>query len=92
MCFLLIKKRIYAENTIKGWRLVMKHLFLILLIGYLGLYNGQLALYGQNRAIPETLLPYRVEMFPEADQKALKNGIPYESETELNRLMEDFLS
>lgn len=70
----------------------MKHLLLILLLGYLGLYNGQLALFGQNKAIPDTLLPYRVEMFPIADQEALKNGIPYQSETELNQLLEDFLS
>ena len=70
----------------------MKYLVLILLLGYLGLYNGQLALYNSNRSTPDTVLPYRVELFPEADQESLRYGIPYNSESELSRLLEDFLS
>ena len=70
----------------------MKHLLLFLLVGYLGSYNGQLALFEQGKQVPDTVLPYRAEIFPVDDQKALKDGIPYRSESELNRLMEDFLS
>lgn len=70
----------------------MKGLLLLLLVGYLGLYNGNLALWRENCSVPDQVLPYRVEMYPEADQLALKKGIPYHSEEELNRLLEDFLS
>ena len=70
----------------------MKNLLLILLVGYLGLYNGQLALFTRGNPVPDSFLPYRVETFPETDREALKKGIPYGSEAELNRLMEDFLS
>lgn len=70
----------------------MKQLLLLLIIGYLGLHNGQLALFESGKTVPDTVLPYRAELFPEADQKALQNGIPFSSESELNRLMEDFLS
>lgn len=71
---------------------MMKQLLFILLIGYLGLYNGRLALFQDNRDLPEQVLPYCVQTFPEADQHALKNGIPFRNETELNQLLEDFLS
>jgi len=70
----------------------MKHFVLLLLIGYLGLYNGQLALYGQNRSVPDSLLPYRSETFSAEDRNKLQNGIPYTTEAELTRLLEDFLS
>lgn len=67
----------------------MKRLFLFLLIGYLGLHNGQLAIYRNGLAEP---LPYRAELFSQFDQDALKKGIPFHSETQLNSLLEDFLS
>lgn len=70
----------------------MKHLILALFVGYLGLYNGQLALFNGSNPAPDTVLPYRVELYPEADRESLRNGIPYNSENELNRLLEDFLS
>ncbi len=70
----------------------MKYIPFLLLLGYLGLYNGHLALWQDNCKTPEIVLPYNVESFPQADQIALKDGIPFKTEAELNRLIEDFLS
>ncbi len=70
----------------------MKYIPLLLLVGYLGLYNGHLALWQESCDVPETVLPYNVQSFPQADQNALKKGIPFKTEAELNRLLEDFLS
>lgn len=65
---------------------------LILLMGYLGLHNGYLALFEDGSSEPSLILPYKAELYPQADQEALKQGIPYETQEELTRLLEDFLS
>ena len=70
-----------------------KHLAcLLLLMGYLGLHNGYLALFENGSSEPSMILPYKAELYPKADRQALENGIPYENQQELTRLLEDFLS
>ena len=63
---------------------------LLLLLGYLGLHKGYLALFEEGK--PVMILPYKALMYSQEDQQALQKGIPYESEEELTRLLEDFLS
>ena len=65
---------------------------LLVAMGYLGLHNGYLALFDTQQAQPLMVLPYRAEIFPIEDQKALQSGIPYQTQEELTRLLEDFLS
>lgn len=59
---------------------------------YLGIHNGYLALFDSAVSGPLMVLPYHVQMYPQADQEALQNGIVYNSPQELSRLLEDFLS
>ena len=65
---------------------------LLAVIGYLGIHNGYLALFDNKDAQPIMVLPYRSELYPEEDHKALQQGIPYTSQEELTQLLEDFLS
>lgn len=70
-----------------------KHAFLLLLLcGYLGVYQGHLALYASGQSQPAQVFPQQVSYYPEADQQALKAGIPFHTEAEMNRLLEDYLS
>ena len=73
----------------------MKHILtlsLLLLSFYLGLYNQQLAIYDCRKSHPVMILPYRAELYPEADQNRLRDGIPCTTNNELARLLEDFIS
>ena len=63
----------------------------ILLVGYLGIYDNSLAIFHSNRAKP-SITSRSVTLYPENDRKALENGIPFSNPVELSRLMEDFLS
>ena len=67
-------------------------LLLLLLCGYLGVYQGNLALFPSGQAQPTQVFPRAVSYYPEADQQALKAGIPYRTQAELTRLLEDYLS
>ena len=58
----------------------------------LGSFKGYLALWKEDRPEPFQIFPVKVETLPEADQNALKEGIPARSEIELSSLLEDFLS
>ncbi len=64
---------------------------LFTLIGYLGVYENSLAIYHSGKAKP-TITSRSVAIYPEADQKALKDGILFSDQAEFSRLMEDFLS
>ena len=66
--------------------------FILVIIGYLGIHNGYLALYDAEQTSPLLILPYRSELYPQEDQNALQKGIPYQTQDELTRLLEDFLS
>jgi hypothetical protein len=72
----------------------MKHWFaalsLAVFVGYLGISNGHLALFEENR--PVQVFPYAVENYSYADQEALKKGIPYHTSLEKQRILEDYLS
>ena len=69
-----------------------KHLLLLALLCYLGLYNGHLALYQEKCSTPLLVLPQRQEVYSPQVQRALQKGIPYSSTEELARILEDFLS
>lgn len=67
--------------------------FLILLLaGYLGVYEGYLALWKNGSSVPDQVFPRPASIYPEKDYQELKKGIPYLSQESLTRLMEDFLS
>lgn len=73
----------------------MKHrisLWLLLFGLYLGIYNGNLAICEDGKTTPVMVLPYKAALFPEEDQKRLKDGIPFENNHELAQLLEDFMS
>lgn len=65
----------------------------LLLLGFLlGIHEGKIALWKDNDPQPMQVFPYRAEMLPEADQKALKKGIKVENMRQLYSLIEDYLS
>ena len=66
--------------------------FLLASVFLLGSHKGYLALWKEDRPEPFQIFPVKVETLPEADQNALKEGIPARSEIELSSLLEDFLS
>lgn len=59
---------------------------------YLGIHNGQLALFDESTAVPLQVLPYRAAVYPKIDQAALYKGIPIESPSHFKQLLEDFLA
>ncbi len=59
---------------------------------YLGLHNGYLALWDSSESQPVQVFPYRAELYPDADQEALRHGIPVTSPKMLSRLLEDYFS
>ena len=67
-------------------------LILAFCISYLGLYRGNLAIFSGDDQKPAQVFPYSQELFPETDREALRKGIPFSSQEELSRLMEDYLS
>lgn len=64
----------------------------ILLTLYLGVHNGYLALWDTESKEVKTVYPYRIELYPNLDKNALENGVIVESERELTKLLEDYLS
>ena len=67
-------------------------LTLIALIFLLGTHNGYIALWKEESPQPIKVFPYRVEMLPLADQKALEKGIRIDSDRLLAAYLEDYLS
>lgn len=65
---------------------------ILLLTLYLGLSDGYLAIFRKGEAQPMQVLPYHSSLFPQEDRQALRDGIPFASEAELNKLLEDFTS
>ncbi len=62
----------------------------LLLGGFLGIYNGHLAIFETGK--PTQVFPYAAENYPPCDQAALQQGIPYGTPLEKQRILEDFLS
>ena len=67
--------------------------YCLLLAGYLiGIHKGNIALWKGQDAEPYRVFPYKASNLPAADQKLLEKGIPIDSDSELAKLLEDYLS
>ena len=62
------------------------------LIFYLGLHNGYLAVFKGKSSQPLYCFERTSDIFPGPDQQALRQGIPFSRRDELARLLEDYLS
>lgn len=70
-----------------------RQLYLALVLSFiLGVQDGNIALWKKGSPEPITVFPYRADSLPEADRKALEQGIELESRQDLLELMEDYLS
>ena len=58
----------------------------------LGSYKGFVALFEEGKSEPRQIYPYKTEVLPEKDQKALRKGIPVPSEKALAHMLEDYMS
>ncbi len=65
---------------------------LLLAAFILGNQRGYIALWESGQAEPRQIFPYKVECLPEADRKALEEGIRLKDAGELLQLLEDYLS
>ena len=65
---------------------------LFLAVAYLGIHNGQLALFRGGKPHPEIIYPLQVQMLPVSDQKQLQQGIIIQDRLQLSLLLEDYLS
>ena len=65
---------------------------LLLALGFLlGIKDGYIALWKDGEAQPR-VFPYRADMLPEQDRSRLEQGVRIEEGSELERLIEDYLS
>lgn len=65
----------------------------LVLLGFLlGIHEGKIALWKDHDPQPVRIFPYRAELLPEADQKALKKGIRVENLRQLQDLIQDYFS
>ena len=70
-----------------------RYLAYLVVLGFLlGVRDGYIALWKDGNPEPEEIFPYRAEMLPEADRKALERGIPITSGKDLQELLQDYLS
>ena len=70
-----------------------RYLSLILaLYVILGCWKGHIALFREDSPEPMQIFPRKVTSLPEADQKALEEGILIRNERDLQQLLEDYLS
>ena len=69
-----------------------KWLAILLLYVVLGNWKGYLALFDGGKSEPRQIYPRLVEALPEADQKALEEGILIGNDARLQQLLEDYLS
>lgn len=72
----------------KGFPIYLALIFTFLL----GTHEGFVALWRHGDQRPAVVFPYRAANLPPADQQALEKGIRIETEAELARLLEDYLS
>lgn len=65
----------------------------LFLFGFLlGIHNGRIALWKEPDPEPCRVFPYSAAALPSEVRDALQNGIRIESESDLNRLLENLLS
>jgi len=72
----------------QGFRLLLA----CIICCYLGLHHGKLAIWSTQTPAPLQVFPYSAELFPSQDYDALRRGIPFSTDEELSKLLEDFLS
>lgn len=65
---------------------------MLLLYLVLGSFKGYVALFEAGAEEPRQIFPYQVTSLPPADQAALEKGIVIRNDTQLNQLLEDYLS
>jgi len=58
----------------------------------LGLRDGQIALWSSDNPEPVKVFPCPVSMLPQEAVDALEKGIPIESEDDLRKLIQQYLS
>ena len=73
----------------KSFRMILPILLLSL---YLGVHNGNLALFREGHTVPLQVYPRSVADYPQKDQLALGIGIPITSRQQLRVLLEAYLS
>lgn len=72
----------------RGW-----YRYLALVAAFLiGNYQGYIALWTDEDSAPAKVFPYCVASLPPADQERIDQGIRVDSEDDLRRLLEDYLS
>lgn len=59
---------------------------------YLGIHNGNLALFREGHIEPVQVYPRSVSDYPQKDQNALRSGIPITGKRQLAELLEIYLS
>ncbi|MBR6596257.1 MAG: hypothetical protein IKK72_06805 [Oscillospiraceae bacterium] len=70
-----------------------RQFYLTLLLAFLiGNHKGFIALWRDNAGDPSIVFPYSVASLPLQDQQLVNKGIYLQSEEELHRLLEDYLS
>ena len=74
--------------------MIYRRLFTVSLALYLvlGSWKGYVALFRRGEAEPWQIFPTSVETLPEADQQAIQGGIIIRNETQLQQILEDYLS
>jgi hypothetical protein len=73
----------------KFFRMILPVLVLSL---YLGVHNGNLALFREGNTVPIQVYPRAIATYPKEDQLALRTGIPITSKQQLAKLLEAYLS
>ena len=85
-----------AQIEREGYRDIMKKLRnilpLVLLILYLGVYEGKVALMRGGHSTPVQVYPRDAALYPAKERQALKDGIPIRDQTHLNDLLRHYLS
>ncbi len=84
---------IYAEqrkDRIMKYNKILTHL---ILLGFLlGVHNGKVALWKEPDPEPIRIFPCPISTLPAEVRQALEQGIRFESDTDLERLLENFSS
>ncbi len=73
-------------------RFIRMLLPVLMLSLYLGVHNGNLALFREGHSTPVQIYSRPISAYPLKDQNALKAGIPITSTRQLAELLEAYLS
>lgn len=68
-------------------------IYIVLFFGFLlGIHEGKIALWQNEDPEPIKVFPFYAKFLPAADRRALEEGIRFESEEDLKRLLTDYMS